>query len=150
MATVRDKIIDWWRRRRWTKPRYSRVAYLSSRGLAPDLPPRRTLAVVGRSSRPRWAVFASRKKNTSRDSRLDPSQVSRIVKKTAKNARLSGHVSPHWHRYSHAKRRGADLDLIKRTLRYASLSTTGRYVHAAHRTPRRRTWGCDGARILYR
>lgn len=78
-------------------------------------------------------VFASRKKNTVRGGHLDPSQVNRIVKKAAKKAGLSKDVSPHWLRHSHAthaKRRGADLDLIMRTLRHASLSTTGRYLHA--------------------
>lgn len=78
-------------------------------------------------------VFASRKRNTPRGGHLDPSQVNRIVKKAAKKAGLSEGVSPHWLRHSHAthaKRRGADLDLIMRTLRHASLSTTGRYLHA--------------------
>ncbi len=78
-------------------------------------------------------VFASRKKNTTRGGHLDPSQVNRIVKKAAKKAGLSKGVSPHWLRHSHAthaKRRGADLDLIMRTLRHASLATTGRYLHA--------------------
>ena len=78
-------------------------------------------------------VFASRKKNTARGGHLDPSQVNRIVKKAAKKARLSKDVSPHWLRHSHAthaKRRGADLDLIMRTLRHASLATTGGYLHA--------------------
>ena len=78
-------------------------------------------------------VFASRKRNTARGGHLDPSQVNRIVKKAAKKAGLSGDISPHWLRHSHAthaKRRGADLDLIMRTLRHASLATTGRYLHA--------------------
>ncbi len=55
------------------------------------------------------------------------------IKKAAKKAGLSEDVSPHWLRHSHAthaKRRGADLDLIMRTLRHASLATTGRYLHA--------------------
>ena len=55
---MKSEMIDWWRRRRWTRARYSRVAYFSSRSQAPDLPPRRTLAVVGSPSRPKWAVFA--------------------------------------------------------------------------------------------
>lgn len=62
-----------------------------------------------------------------------PSQVNRTVKKAAKKAGLSEDVSPHWLRHSlanHAKRRGADLDLIMRTLRHASLSTTRRDLHA--------------------
>jgi len=78
-------------------------------------------------------VFTSRKRNTPRGGHLDPSQVNRIVKRAAKRAGLSDDVSPHWLRHSHAthaKRRGADLDLIMRTLRHASLATTGRYLHA--------------------
>ncbi len=78
-------------------------------------------------------VFRSRKANTERRGHLDPSQVNKIVKRAAKRAGLSGDVSPHWLRHSHAthaKRRGADLDLIMRTLRHASLATTGRYLHA--------------------
>ena len=78
-------------------------------------------------------VFRSRKAKTERRGHLDPSQVNKIVKRAAKKAGLSEDVSPHWLRHSHAthaKRRGADLDLIMRTLRHASLSTTGRYLHA--------------------
>lgn len=58
MAPLKDRVIDWWRRRRWTKARYSRMAYFSGRSEAPELPPRRTLAVVGSPTRPKWAVFA--------------------------------------------------------------------------------------------
>jgi integrase/recombinase XerD len=78
-------------------------------------------------------VFRSRKAKTERRGHLDPSQVNKIVKRAAKKAGLSDEVSPHWLRHSHAthaKRRGADLDLIMRTLRHASLATTGRYLHA--------------------
>lgn len=55
---MKDRIIDWWRRRRWTKARYLRLAHYSSRSATPELPPRRTLAVVGSCSRPKWAIFA--------------------------------------------------------------------------------------------
>lgn len=53
-----DRLVDWWRRRRWTTARYSEVAYFSSRVQVPDLPPRRTVAVVGNPGRPKWAIFA--------------------------------------------------------------------------------------------
>ncbi len=46
MAAVKDRVVDWWRRRRWTKARYSRLAYFSGRSGVPALPPRRTLVVV--------------------------------------------------------------------------------------------------------
>jgi integrase/recombinase XerD len=42
-------------------------------------------------------------------------------------------VSPHFLRHSHgthALRRGADLATVRETLGHASLSTTGRYLHA--------------------
>ncbi len=55
---MKDRVIDWWRRRRWTKARYSRLAYFSGRSEAPELPSRRTLAIVGSPDRPKWAVFA--------------------------------------------------------------------------------------------
>lgn len=55
---MKNRVIDWWRRRRWTKPRYPRLAYFSSRSEAPELPPRRTLAIIGSPDRPKWAVFA--------------------------------------------------------------------------------------------
>lgn len=58
MAAVRDRVIDWWRRRRWTKARYPRLAYFSGRSETTELPPRRTLAVIGSPNRPKWAVFA--------------------------------------------------------------------------------------------
>ncbi len=50
-----------------------------------------------------------------------------------KKAGLCEHVLPHWLRPSHAthaKRRGANVDLIMRTLRQASLATTERYLQA--------------------
>jgi site-specific recombinase XerD len=46
---------------------------------------------------------------------------------------LEALVSPHFMRHSHgthAVRRGADLATVRETLGHASLSTTGRYLHA--------------------
>ncbi len=62
-----------------------------------------------------------------------PWQVNQVVKKAAKKAGLSEDVSPHWLGHSHAAHamgRGADLDLIVRTLGHTPLSATGRYLHA--------------------
>lgn len=53
-----DRLVDWWRRRRWTTARYPGVTYFSSRSEVPELPPRRTIAVVGSAERPKWAIFA--------------------------------------------------------------------------------------------
>jgi integrase/recombinase XerD len=74
------------------------------------------------------AVFKSRKGNF-----LSPSQVWRIVKKSAKRANIKKAVSPHWFRHAHASHaldRGAKISLVQVTLAHASISTTGRYLHA--------------------
>jgi site-specific recombinase XerD len=42
-------------------------------------------------------------------------------------------VSPHWLRHAHATHaleRGAPIHLVQATLGYASVATTGRYLHA--------------------
>jgi integrase/recombinase XerD len=74
-------------------------------------------------------IFVSRKHRGV----LNRSQVFRIVKAAAKKARVKAPVSPHWFRHchaSHALDRGAALNLVQVTLAHASLSTTGRYLHA--------------------
>lgn len=73
-------------------------------------------------------IFVSRK-----GGHLDPSQVHRIVRAAAKRAGISGNVSPHWMRHSHATHaldRGAAATLVRDTLGHASLSTTSMYAHA--------------------
>ena len=73
-------------------------------------------------------VFRSRK-----GGHLDPSQVWRIVKKSAVSAGLKKAVSPHWFRHAHASHaldRGAKISLVKETLAHGSIQTTGRYIHA--------------------
>jgi hypothetical protein len=55
------------------------------------------------------------------------------VRRAARKAGLEALVSPHFLRHSHgthALRRGADLATVRETLGHASLSTTGRYLHA--------------------
>lgn len=52
-----DRLVDWWRRRRWTTACYPDVTYFSSRSEVPELPSRRELAVVGSPERPKWAIF---------------------------------------------------------------------------------------------
>jgi integrase/recombinase XerD len=64
---------------------------------------------------------------------LDTSQVRRIVYATAGKAGLEKKISPHWLRHahaSHALERSAPIHLVQATLGHASLSTTGRYLHA--------------------
>jgi site-specific recombinase XerD len=74
-------------------------------------------------------VFRSRKGRGA----LDVSQVRRIVYAAAKKAGLEQKVSPHWMRHAHASHaldRSAPIHLVQATLGHASVSTTGRYLHA--------------------
>lgn len=73
-------------------------------------------------------VFASQKGGA-----LDPSATWRIVRNAAKVAGISGNVSPHWFRHSHASHaleRGASVVLVRDTLGHSSLQVTSRYTHA--------------------
>ena len=73
-------------------------------------------------------IFRSR-----RGGHLDTSQVRRIVYAAARKAGLEKSVSPHWLRHahaSHALEHAAPIHLVQATLGHASLSTTGRYLHA--------------------
>jgi site-specific recombinase XerD len=75
------------------------------------------------------AMFPSRKGG----GHLDPSQVRRIVYAAAKKAGLQQKISPHWMRHAHASHaldRSAPIHLVQATLGHASVSTTGRYLHA--------------------
>ena len=75
------------------------------------------------------AIFASRKGGGP----LDVSQVRRIVYAAAGKAGLEKKVSPHWMRHAHASHaldRSAPIHLVQATLGHASVSTTGRYLHA--------------------
>lgn len=74
-------------------------------------------------------VFVSRK----RCGHLDSSQVLRIVREAAQRAGVELPVSPHWLRHAHASHaldRGCPIHLVQATLGHASVSTTGRYLHA--------------------
>jgi integrase/recombinase XerD len=73
-------------------------------------------------------VFRSRK-----GGHLDVSQIRRVVYAAAHRAGLSKKVSPHWLRHAHASHaldRSAPIHLVQTTLGHASVSTTGRYLHA--------------------
>ena len=75
-------------------------------------------------------VFRSKAKG---GGHLDPSQVRRIVYAAAKRAGLADKISPHWFRHAHASHSldaGCPIHLVQATLGHASVSTTGRYLHA--------------------
>jgi len=74
-------------------------------------------------------VFRSRKGGRA----LTPLAVLRIVRAAAKRAGIDLAVSPHWLRHAHASHaldRGAPIHLVQATLGHASITTTGRYLHA--------------------
>lgn len=51
------RLIDWWRRRRWTRPRINRACFYASRAEVPAEVTRHELAVVGTVEHPKWAVL---------------------------------------------------------------------------------------------
>src|ERR1039457_567460 len=74
-------------------------------------------------------IFPSRKGGGA----LDVSQVRRIVYTARRKAGLEQKGSPHWIRHAHASHaldRSAPIHLVQATLGHASVSTTGRYLHA--------------------
>lgn len=86
------------------------------------------LAVLRGDSPSNAPVFRSRK-----GGHLDRASVHRIIKKVAAQAGVTGDVSAHWFRHSHATHaidRGVSLPLIQATLGHSSIATTQRYLHA--------------------
>jgi integrase/recombinase XerD len=76
-------------------------------------------------------VFRSRKAKTG--GQLRPLAILRVVRKASKRAGIQLPVSPHWFRHAHASHaldRGAPIHLVQSTLGHASITTTGRYLHA--------------------
>ncbi len=62
---------------------------------------------------------------------LSNSQIFRVVKKAAKEAKLSVAPSPHWLRHTsatHAIEAGAPIHVVQRSLGHESISTTGKYL----------------------
>ena len=74
-------------------------------------------------------VFRSRKAGGF----LQPVAVLRVVRAAAARAGIALPVSPHWFRHAHASHaldRGAPIHLVQATLGHATVTTTGRYLHA--------------------
>ena len=73
-------------------------------------------------------VFPSRSGRT-----LDRGRVRTIVRQVARRVGVTGAVSPHWLRHSHASHaldQGAPLHLVQATLGHSSVATTSAYLHA--------------------
>jgi len=72
-------------------------------------------------------VFKSRK-----GGHLHPGHILRIVRKAAQRAGMSGNISPHFFRHSHASHcldRGCPIHVVQAQLSHASVATTGKYLH---------------------
>jgi len=54
-SDIKGRLIDWWRRRRWSSPRLWKVEHFASNSGVPESIARRTLVVVG--DPPVWAMF---------------------------------------------------------------------------------------------
>jgi len=73
-------------------------------------------------------IFKSRKGNA-----LCVGQIQRTVRKIAEKAGITGNVSPHWLRHSHASHaleNGCPIHLVQKQLNHSNISTTGKYLHA--------------------
>lgn len=63
---------------------------------------------------------------------LGEKDVWRIVQAAARGAGIARQISPHCFRHSHAShalRRGADIQIVQKTLGHTSIRTTGDYLH---------------------
>jgi integrase/recombinase XerD len=90
------------------------------------------LALRTQNGNPSDPVFRSRKAKT-RPGFLQPVAVLRVVRAAARRAGIELAVSPHWFRHAHASHaldRGAPIHLVQATLGHASVTSTGRYLHA--------------------
>jgi integrase/recombinase XerD len=68
---------------------------------------------------------------------LDRQAAHEMIKRIAKRAGITGDVSAHWLRHSHAThvlRKGGNVADLQKQLGHASLATTSRYAHAASYT----------------
>lgn len=75
------------------------------------------------------AVFRSRKGGTA----ITTTQAYRIVKDAADRVGITGNVSPHWFRHSHASHaldNNAPIHTVQKSLGHASITTTERYLHS--------------------
>lgn len=72
-------------------------------------------------------VFKSRKRGG-----LCVGQIQRIIRKVAEKTGITGNVSPHWLRHSHASHaldNGCPIHLVQKQLNHSNIATTGKYLH---------------------
>jgi integrase/recombinase XerD len=74
-------------------------------------------------------IFRSRKGKTA----ITTTQAYRIVKAAADRVGITGNVSPHWLRHSHASHaldNNAPIHTVQKSLGHSSITTTERYLHS--------------------
>jgi integrase/recombinase XerD len=73
-------------------------------------------------------IIKSRKGNA-----LCVGQIQRVVSRIAVESKITGQVSPHWLRHSHASHaleNGCPIHLVQKQLNHSNIATTGKYLHA--------------------
>lgn len=133
----------------YTGGRVSEIASLTWRSVQPGRDGNGQVTLYGKGQKTRTVVIpkslyqelVAQRTNTSHDAPVFVSRkggaigerrIRKIVTDAATRAQISGNVSPHWLRHSHATHsieRGAPIQLLQATLGHSSLKQTGRYTH---------------------
>ncbi len=134
----------------YTGARVSEIAVLCWRSVQPGRDGNGQVTLYGKGQKTRTVVIPksiyqellTQRTNNSPDAPVFVSRqggavgerrIRKIVAESGKKAGISGHVSPHWLRHSHATHsldRGAPVQLLQATLGHSSLNQTSRYTHA--------------------
>lgn len=72
---------------------------------------------------------------TSKDKKIHPSQIRRMIYQRNKKANLNKHISPHTFRRSFAtlsNNQGIKLTTIKKVLGHSDINTTSTYIHNSY------------------
>ncbi|MBC1225213.1 tyrosine-type recombinase/integrase [Nostoc sp. UCD121] len=134
----------------YTGARVSEIAVLTWRSVQPGRDGNGQVTLYGKGQKTRTVVIPKsiyqellgQRTNNSPDAPVFGSRqggavgerrIRKIVAESGKRAGISGNVSPHWLRHSHATHsldRGAPVQLLQATLGHSSLNQTSRYTHA--------------------
>ena len=112
------------RRSSWTRPAV--VVELKSRVLSPSDYRVSRRSLQERAPRSGYVFTTSAGRMTTRTG-------GRIIEQAAIDANIKKAVSPHWLRHccaSHSLDRGAPIHIVQASLGHATVTTTGRYLHA--------------------
>lgn len=134
----------------YTGARVSEIAVLTWRSVQPGRDGNGQVTLYGKGQKTRTVVIPksiyqellAQRTNNSLDAPVFVSRqggavgerrIRKIVALSGRRAGISGNVSPHWLRHSHATHsldRGAPVQLLQATLGHSSLNQTSRYTHA--------------------